>query len=92
MKFNKEDLRDLANFGGPDYLELVIDEHAGNSRWSESRLMIFKDMRDGKIYGVEYSRGLTEMQYEQPFEYHDEEIECEEYEQQTYTATRWVRK
>lgn len=91
MKFKKEDLTELAYGGWHEDLEIISDEHIDNNRWSENRLMIFRYKKDGRTYGVEYSRGLTELQCEAPFEYSPDEVECDEFIQEPYTTIRWVK-
>lgn len=49
----------------------VLDENVGNSRWSEHNRLVFKT-EDGKYWETSYSRGLTEMQDEGPWEYETE--------------------
>jgi hypothetical protein len=77
LKFSTKELR-YAIWGDSEELELVSNEHNGSSRWSEHRYLVFK--HEGKLYGVGYSKGLTECQSEDPFEYDGDEIECDEVE------------
>ena len=51
--------------------------------------MVFE--HEGKHYMVEYSEGATEMECEAPFEYDDDEIECEEVELKEVVVKKWVR-
>ncbi len=80
MLFKKDDLKEL--LWGDD-LEIngkvavtVLNEQIYSSRWSSRHVLVFS--YDGKFYETTYSRGLTEMQDERPFEYEPEEIECQE--------------
>ena len=47
-------------------------------RWSIYYKMVFS--YDGKYFMTKYSRGATEMQDEEPFEYDGDEIDCIEVE------------
>lgn len=71
-EFPKDDLRELtwASVGqGFNGYELVAIEDQGTSRWSSHHRMIFR--HDGELWAARYSKGLTEVQDEQPFEYSD---------------------
>lgn len=52
--------------------------------------MIFRC--DNKYYTVSYSEGATEQQYEEPFEYSDDLIECQEVVEREVTIKKWVLK
>lgn len=80
--FSKEVLREIL-FNGM----YVSDEQYDTSRWSEHREMIFK--WDDKYYGSCYSRGLTEMQDESPYQYDNDYIECDEVREEKVITTRW---
>lgn len=73
-KFDKQFLLEEVIYNPPLHEEIT---HV--SRWLIHFFAVFE--HEGKHWGVEYSRGATEMQDEQPFEYDDEEIECREVEQ-----------
>lgn len=47
-----------------------------HSRWSVRHRRVFK--YQGNFYLTHFSRGATEMQDEQPYEYDPEEIDCPE--------------
>ena len=68
-KFSKEILKELI-YGNVDNYELVANNLIGNSRWSLDYDLIFK--HEEKYWRVTYSRGATECQDEQPFEYGNE--------------------
>jgi hypothetical protein len=69
MKFSKEFLQD-------DGGETIFNEISGKSRWSVEYERIFKF--EDKFYRTHYSVGATESQDERPYEYEEDEIECEE--------------
>ena len=75
MKFTKEFLQELAN-GNNEYSEVIKDDIVDTSRWAVHYIMVFK--LDGKFYETFYSRGATEYQDEDPYEYDDDVIECDE--------------
>lgn len=79
MKFKKDDLRDLVDQlvgGGFDGFRLISQKITGHGRWSLHYRIIFE--YNGKFYQSRYSTGATECQDESPYEYEDDEIECEE--------------
>lgn len=81
MKFKKEFLLDeIMNTEAVVHTKIV-----DTSRWNIHYYMVFK--HEGKLYGVYFSRGATEMQDEQPFEYDGDEIECDEVEAVQKTIT-----
>lgn len=43
----------------------VADEHIDSTRWTEVRRMVFES--HGKLWAVDYERGLTEYQEVDPF-------------------------
>ena len=59
----------LVIWGDHDTIELVEEKQTGNSRWSINFRAVVK--KDDEFYEVTYSRGATEQQDEQPFEYTD---------------------
>lgn len=77
MKFTREFLQDLAS-GDHDsgLVEIISYEVVDTSRWSIHYEMIFKT--DGRYFKTHYSRGATEYQDEQPYEYDADDIECTE--------------
>lgn len=68
--------------------KIIKDELIDTSRWSLHYLMIFEF--DGKTYSVTYSRGATESQDEQPFEYEGEYVDCYEVKPVEKTVIEWV--
>ena len=75
MKFKREDLQEMLwDEGGS--LEKIQDKIIENSRWSILHSIIFKF--DNKFYKSNYSIGSTEYQNERPWEYDEDEVECEE--------------
>jgi hypothetical protein len=69
MIFSKEFLQEFEG-------ETISDELYEKTRWSVCYERIFK--HDDKFYRTFYSVGATESQDEHPYEYDDEQIECEE--------------
>lgn len=90
MKFPREDLVDMACGDAPEGYEIMEDNIEDTTRWSEIHSLVFKHNR--KYYATSYSQGLTEMQDEQPFEYEDEEVECNEVLPTKVTVTQYKRK
>ena len=91
MKFKKEELQDVI-LQDAENLTLVEDNIEETTRWSELHTMVFLDNNTGKHYESDYSCGLTELQDEYPYEYDDEEIECQEVVEQEITVKKWVSK
>jgi len=75
MKFQKQFLQDMI-WEDAEGAEVIQSEIVGKSRWSLNHEAIFK--YDGKFYRTYYNTGATEYQDERPYEYEDDEIECEE--------------
>lgn len=74
-------------YGGP-----LVDDHViDTDRWSEHHWLYFNALDDGLLWRVPYSKGLTEMQDERPWEYEDsvEGVRVEPYER-TITDYREV--
>lgn len=80
MKFDKELL--LEKLDGRDK---VLDILKDSTRWSLHYRFVFK--HEGKLYETHYSIGSTEMQDEGPWEYEDEDIDCQEVEAFEKTVT-----
>lgn len=78
--FPKAALIDLTEGFSDDDLELLEDAHLHNSRWAEFRALVFLDKQSGKMYKVNYSLGLTELQDHGPFDHDPDDIECTEVE------------
>lgn len=72
MKFKKQFLLDEMESGE----NVVVNEYVENSRWHKHYRWVFRF--DGKFYESFYRVGATENQYESPYEYDPEEIECKE--------------
>lgn len=81
--FNKEYLEERLYSG--DYED---DYELYKSRWSSNRALIFE--YEGKYYKAKYSKGLSESQMEAPFEYSDDEIECEEVNKVPFLSYKWI--
>ena len=69
--FDKEVLKGLAWGDAPEGYEYVGTEDNGTSRWSSHHTTIFRF--EGKLWASEYSKGLSETQDEQPYEYSEPE-------------------
>jgi len=83
MKFPKQEMLDMLNFG------IVIEDNiVGHRRWSVDHEIVFK--RDGKFYTSSYSIGATESQDESPWEYDGNNVECTEVCRVTKTVEVWV--
>ena len=92
VKFSKTDLVDneevdLPYSVAPSRGMIIRDTVYDNSRWAIHHELIFE--LDGKTYLTYYSRGATECQDEQPWEY-DDEISCDEVEAKEVTRFEWV--
>lgn len=66
----------------------ILDEVEDTSRWSSHHRIIFA--HNGKFYEAHYSKGLTEMQDESPWEYEDD-VECYEVELKEVKVRKWMR-
>jgi hypothetical protein len=77
-EFNKGDLISLADSDDPEMLKRISDRITGTGRWSIRHEMVFQDLRTGKFYVTQYSRGATEQQDETPFQYAKDTIVCHE--------------
>lgn len=63
----------------------VYDEQYDSGRWESYHFIVIKRASDGKLFGANYARGLTEYQEREPFEEDDvdkdgkiEFVECKE--------------
>lgn len=83
MKFKKEFLQE-------EVYNAIHEEIISTSRWSINKLMVFE--YEGRYYRAYYSVGATECQDESPFEYDEDEIECEEVELKEVVVKKWVAK
>lgn len=79
MKFKKEFLQNIV-YGDWDQneykIEIIKNEIYDTSRWSNHYELIFKF--NDKYYMSHYYKGAIEMQCEEPYEYDEDEIECQE--------------
>jgi len=75
MKFKNKFMQSVVYEENVDVVVLE-DNIVETSRWSEIHVMTFS-YKD-KFYQSSYSRGLTEMQDESPYEYDGDEIDCTE--------------
>ena len=76
MKFNVCDLGELAYGGKVPGYEVISNSMVGSSRWDVHYRLVFKF--DGKFYVHPWSRGATEQQGYDSFEFEGDQIECEE--------------
>ena len=84
------DIIDLKEWGiGEGIYKIMVNEQTDTSRWSIHYSFVFKF--EDKFYWTPYSRGATEQQDEQPFEYEDDEIECAEVWPFDVTVTKYSR-
>jgi len=91
--FKKTDLQDLL-FGDvdsedPTCLKLIEETLDDTDRWTSQHTMVFQD--GDKCYETYFSKGLTEMQDERPFEYEPDEIECIEVHEVEVTTIVWKK-
>lgn len=86
IKISKEDARGLAEMlpssrhlytteGGAHY-EVVVNRDHAERRWTMTMELVIR-ASDGQLFRAFYERGLTENQYESPFEYDGDLIEFE---------------
>lgn len=74
IKFKKDYMLDVI-WGAAENTEIMINEITDTTRWSIFHFLVFK--KGDKYYQTTYSKGATEQQDEQPWEYKDE-VECTE--------------
>lgn len=87
MLFNKKDLQDMV-YDDSKVLEKIEETITGHTRWSVLYSCIFKYY--DKYYTTGYSKGATEYQDEQPFEYASEKVRCNEVIQKEVLTKIWV--
>ena len=75
MLFKKETLQQLV-YDEVDGYKVVEQKLVDHDRWSVQYSMVFKF--ENKYYKTTYSKGATEYQDEEPYEYAPDEIECKE--------------
>jgi hypothetical protein len=68
LQLTKEEAQAIVYEDTNDY-ETISDEVVGKRRWSSDHEIVIKRISDGKFFSDYYSRGLTEMQDESPYEY-----------------------
>ncbi len=80
MKLTGEQAREFLSVGWVEGLNLAVesDEQIGTSRWESIHQLVLRD-GEGRFWAATYTRGLTEHQDVQPFEYM-EEVEFREME------------
>jgi hypothetical protein len=76
MKLSREEAQSIV-WQDHETAEIVLDKVTSNTRWSIVHRLVFK--LNDKYYETRYSKGATEYQDEQPFQY-DTEVECKEVE------------
>lgn len=92
MKFPKETLKELVDGfpftdeNGEEY-KIIHQEQTGSRRWVSEHELVFS--YKGKLYITYYEQGLTECQDTSPYEYAEDEIDCEEVEAYEQTITRY---
>jgi len=69
--------------------KLMSDEIYDTSRWSQLHELVFQDLETEKFYRVCYSKGLTEYQEEDPFQFQENGAECVEVEQVEKVVLVW---
>jgi hypothetical protein len=84
MKFEKNTLVSLLDSGKAAVLEEKLID---SDRWSLYYSLVFA--YDGKTYQTKYSKGATEYQMEELWEYEDE-VECTLVEQKEVLVKQWV--
>ncbi|MDP2692448.1 MAG: hypothetical protein Q8O88_02275 [bacterium] len=68
LTLTPEEAREIL-WGDDDRFEVVEDEIVGKRRWSVDHRIVIKRLSDGKFFADYYSRAITEIQDEQPWEY-----------------------
>ena len=88
MKLNKEEAERLVFENQEDYDEFsrkIIDQR----RWSTVILGVYKNNKTGKFYEVQFEKGSTEYQDQDPF--YSAEVEFHEVELKEVVIKKWVR-
>jgi hypothetical protein len=73
LKFTIEDAQDIISGLNKNFVT-IEKEITGTSRWSIKYSIVIQRLSDGKFFKSRYSKGATELQDEQPYEYEDEAI------------------
>ena len=71
IKFTGEEARTIVYEDSEDF-KVIQDDILETSRWSELHKIVVQQISTSKFFDSIYSRGLTEQQDEQPYEYEDE--------------------
>ena len=58
--------------------EVILNKMTDQTRWETHYRLVFKPEGEDKLYETSYSKGSTEHQDTQPWEYEEEEVECAE--------------
>lgn len=85
---SREDAQDAID-GDHEGFDVILDNISETTRWSEIHKCVLQRKSDGAFFKTSYSRGLTEMQDESPYE-HETEVEMEEVFRETYQEVRYV--
>lgn len=72
--FEKELLKSWGLPYGLNGGSLLVDDTTHVGRWTEYRRVVFQAPDDHKIYQVRYERGLTELQYHDPWDGEDQYV------------------
>ena len=76
MKFKKEFLQGVV--WDEEDVEIIEEKIIDTDRWTTRHSVVFR--LDDKYYQTYYNQGATEQQDERPYEYDEDEIECDEVE------------
>ena len=76
MKFQKEDLKEIAYGGRPNGFKIISNDIVDHSRWSIHHYVIFSFGE--RFFSTYYSVAATESQDERPYQDDPDEIECDE--------------
>ncbi len=88
MNLTREEGRQIVLEEHPDGAQITQEPVRSTSRWSKQMTAIFRHEPTQKCYELRWSRGLTEMQDEGPFDNTDPQpIEVEKKE---VAVTQWV--
>lgn len=90
MEFEVEIMRDIVR-ENTDEFDVIEETIIDTSRWAIHHEMVFQSRETGKYYRTYFRRGATEMQEEQPFEYENGMIQCEEVVKQAVIKQEWVK-
>jgi len=88
LKLTGKEARDIVNEEGDDF-ERVEEKMEDTTRWSIHYSAIHKQISTGKYFIFYFSRGATEMQDEEPYEYEDKVI-IQEVKKELVQVEQWV--